>query len=71
MDSDDPRDTLIHPARRQISQNAYRLTVLLSRCDELYGQGRFEELAPLIDQAWVLAVPLPAPRRTEESPKSN
>ncbi|OGD21129.1 MAG: hypothetical protein A2W03_03910 [Candidatus Aminicenantes bacterium RBG_16_63_16] len=58
LDSREPRDAPSSPAERRISQDAYQVTVLLSRCDRLYGQGRFEELLPLIDQAWELALSL-------------
>lgn len=58
MDSAEFLDRVSDPAERRTSQNAYEVTVLLSRCDRLYGQGRFEELPPLVDQVWELALPL-------------
>jgi len=67
MDSREFRDAPASPAERRISQDAYQVTVLLSLCDRLYGQGRFEELLPLIDQTWELALPLNPLRETEAS----
>ena len=63
MDSDESLDRVSDPAERRTSQNAYEITVLLSRCDRLYGQGRFEELLPLVDQIWELALPLKSDRQ--------
>ncbi len=58
MDNFEGRDTPGDAAGRRVSEDAYRVTMLLSRCDRLYGQGRYEELVPLIDQAWRLALSL-------------
>jgi hypothetical protein len=57
MDSDEFLDRVSDPAERRTSQDAYEVTVLLSRCDRLYGLGRFEELLPLVDRVWELALP--------------
>lgn len=64
MDSREFRDAVSSPAERRISQDAYQVTVLLSRCDRLYGQGRFEELLPLVEEIWKLAGPLNSLRRS-------
>jgi hypothetical protein len=63
LDSDDPLDRVSDPAERRTSQDAYEVTVLLSRCDRLYGQGRFEELLPLVDRVWELALPMTSGRQ--------
>jgi hypothetical protein len=69
MDSREFRDMVTVPAQRRISENAYQVTVLLSRCDRLYGQGHLEELLPLLDETWELALPLNTlPREKSSGP---